>query len=101
MKPHKIVSHRILRDDQGQSRGVAFARMENREDAEQVIQKLHGSFPPTDPSSATNEPRAPMQLRFADTFAQKTLKQYQRRFSMASLPEQEVDADTYGDGINL
>lgn len=34
----QVVSTRILRDPQGQSKGVGFARMESREKCEQIIQ---------------------------------------------------------------
>ncbi|XP_037909014.1 protein alan shepard isoform X5 [Hermetia illucens] len=38
----QVVSTRILRDQQGQSKGVGFARMENREKCEHIIQVFNG-----------------------------------------------------------
>ncbi|KAG9301296.1 hypothetical protein G9A89_012680 [Geosiphon pyriformis] len=41
-KPYKVVSNRILRDSNGTSRGVGFARMEDRDSALAIIQKFNG-----------------------------------------------------------
>uniref|UniRef100_UPI00358E57D0 RNA-binding motif, single-stranded-interacting protein 3-like isoform X2 n=1 Tax=Myxine glutinosa TaxID=7769 RepID=UPI00358E57D0 len=56
-----VVSTRILRDSNGTSRGVGFARMESTEKCEAVIQHFHGKFLPGIPGS--NEP---LLCKFAD-----------------------------------
>ena len=38
----QVISTRILRDNQGHSRGVGFARMESKEKCEQIIQTFNG-----------------------------------------------------------
>jgi RNA recognition motif-containing protein len=65
-QPYKIMSKRILRDANGVSRGVGFARMETREAAQEIIQKFNGYMLPG--------ASLPLQARFADSKAQKTLK---------------------------
>jgi hypothetical protein len=42
----KVISTRILRDPNGQSRGVGFARMENRDKCDQIINAYHGKCLP-------------------------------------------------------
>ncbi|ORX52053.1 hypothetical protein DM01DRAFT_1408500 [Hesseltinella vesiculosa] len=65
--PLQTVSNRILRDPQtGISRGVGFARMLDRHSAMTIIEKFNGHE--IDGSSA------PLQVRFADSPAQKKLK---------------------------
>ncbi|RCH84589.1 hypothetical protein CU097_000605, partial [Rhizopus azygosporus] len=65
--PNQTVSSRILRDPQsGISRGVGFARMTDREAAVAIIEKFNGHV--IEGSSA------PLQVRFADSPAQKKLK---------------------------
>ncbi|CAG8573358.1 9129_t:CDS:2 [Funneliformis mosseae] len=64
--PHKVVSNRILRDTNGTSRGVGFARMEDRDSALAIIQKFNGHQLPG--------AGLPLQVRFADSLAQKKLK---------------------------
>ncbi|KAJ3203090.1 hypothetical protein HK099_001615, partial [Clydaea vesicula] len=64
--PKKIVSQKILKDFQGISRGVGFVRMESREDAQDVISRLGGL--------KLKGPNHPLQVRFADSYAQKKLK---------------------------
>ncbi|CEJ05231.1 hypothetical protein RMCBS344292_19176 [Rhizopus microsporus] len=65
--PNQTVSSRILRDPQsGISRGVGFARMTYREAAVAIIEKFNGHV--IEGSSA------PLQVRFADSPAQKKLK---------------------------
>src|SRR5690554_3085243 len=78
-----VVSNRILRDSQGQSRGVGFARFvlrslvqaflslttsrfESREICNQIIRNFHG-YP-------VGHERIALQVRYADTSAQKRLK---------------------------
>ncbi|CAG8569009.1 5730_t:CDS:2 [Diversispora eburnea] len=65
-KPYKVVSNRILRDANGTSRGVGFARMEDRDSALAIIQKFNGYQLPG--------ANLPLQVRFADSLAQKKLK---------------------------
>lgn len=70
--PYPTVSSRILRDPQsGISRGVGFARMGDREAASAIIDKFSGHN--IEGSSA------PLQVRFADSPAQKKLKSQSAR----------------------
>ncbi|CAN8103021.1 unnamed protein product [Discula destructiva] len=64
--PYQILSSKILRDSMGNSRGVGFARFETRDVCKEVIQQYHG-FVIGDDGLA-------MQVRYADTPAQKELK---------------------------
>ncbi|KAI5804974.1 hypothetical protein EDC01DRAFT_610192 [Geopyxis carbonaria] len=61
-----VVSNRILRDANGSSRGVGFARFESREICNDIIKKFHGT--------PVGDERLPLQVRYADTSAQKRLK---------------------------
>ncbi|RFU32869.1 hypothetical protein B7463_g3442, partial [Scytalidium lignicola] len=63
---YNVVSSRILRDSQGVSRGVGFARFESRDICEEIIDKFHGQ-------PIGNEGFL-LQVRYADTPAQKDLK---------------------------
>uniref|UniRef100_A0A914UUL0 RRM domain-containing protein n=1 Tax=Plectus sambesii TaxID=2011161 RepID=A0A914UUL0_9BILA len=56
-----VISTRVLRNQDGQSRGVGFARMESREKCEQIILELNGRAPKTDPNST------PLLVKFADS----------------------------------
>jgi len=42
----QVISTRILRDNQGVSRGVGFARMESKEKCEDIIHEFSGKFLP-------------------------------------------------------
>jgi len=42
----QVISTRILRDNQGISRGVGFARMESKEKCEDIIREFNGKFLP-------------------------------------------------------
>ncbi|CAO3694410.1 unnamed protein product [Rhizopus stolonifer] len=65
--PYETVSSRILRDPQsGMSRGVGFARMLEREAASAIIEKFNGQH--------ITGSSVPLQVRFADSPAQKRLK---------------------------
>ncbi|KAK9762942.1 hypothetical protein K7432_010823 [Basidiobolus ranarum] len=64
--PYSIISNRILRDQSGVSRGVGFARMSDRDAAVSIIQKYNGVVLPG--------AHLPLQVRFADSMAQKKLK---------------------------
>ncbi|KAK4227845.1 hypothetical protein QBC38DRAFT_443325 [Podospora fimiseda] len=63
---YHVVSSKILRDSMGNSRGVGFARFESREECEDIIKKYHGA--------SIGEEGMLMQVRYADTPAQKELK---------------------------
>ncbi|KAI5868465.1 hypothetical protein GGS23DRAFT_602243 [Durotheca rogersii] len=63
---YTILSSKVLRDSLGNSRGVGFARFENRETCEDVIQEFVGRL--------IGHERLPLQIRFADTPRQKELK---------------------------
>ncbi|KAI8380616.1 hypothetical protein EDC96DRAFT_604100 [Choanephora cucurbitarum] len=66
-KPYQTVSNRILRDPQsGLSRGVGFARLVDRLSASAIIDKFNGH--------SISGSSAPLQVRFADSPAQKRLK---------------------------
>jgi RNA recognition motif-containing protein len=65
--PHVVVSLRILLDDNGDSRGVGFVRLRDRDTAQECIDKLHGKV--------LSGQSTPLQARFADSEAQKRLKQ--------------------------
>ncbi|KAL0078442.1 hypothetical protein J3Q64DRAFT_1283602 [Phycomyces blakesleeanus] len=74
-KPCLTVSNRILRDPQsGMSRGVGFARLSDRGSAMTIIEKFSGY---SIPGSS-----APLQVRFADSPAQKKLKNQTARKRM-------------------
>ncbi|RCH86433.1 hypothetical protein CU098_004021, partial [Rhizopus stolonifer] len=65
--PYPTISNRILRDPQsGLSRGVGFARLTDRESASAIIEKFNGH--------TIEGSSAPLQVRFADSPAQKKLK---------------------------
>ncbi|ORX45654.1 hypothetical protein DM01DRAFT_1364552 [Hesseltinella vesiculosa] len=65
--PHKVTSSRILRDlSTGLSRGVGFARLTDRESAVKIIEDFHGKV--------LDGVTLPLQVRFADSPAQKRLK---------------------------
>lgn len=66
-KPHKVLSHRILRNEDGVSRGVAFARFSTRESAQSIIEKYNNTM-------LANSNHHALQVRFADSLAQKRLK---------------------------
>ncbi|KAL7627477.1 hypothetical protein AAE478_001670 [Parahypoxylon ruwenzoriense] len=63
---YTILSSKVLRDSLGNSRGVGFARFENREICEEVIKEFTGRL--------IGHERLPLQIRYADTTRQKELK---------------------------
>lgn len=65
LQPYEILSSRIL-SQEGTSRGVGFARVAERDAAEGIIHKFNGIHLPNSPY--------PLQVRFADSVAQKKLK---------------------------
>ncbi|KAK9464847.1 hypothetical protein V1512DRAFT_243142 [Lipomyces arxii] len=62
-----VVSFKVLRDGNGNNRGVGFARFTDRSVAEDIIKTFNGQ--------PIGEGGLPMQVRFSDTEAQKRLKQ--------------------------
>ncbi|KAL4891547.1 hypothetical protein BDV59DRAFT_203452 [Aspergillus ambiguus] len=66
-EPYRVVSEKISRDEKtGVSKEVGFARFETREIAEKVLAEFH---------NAVGKDGVKLLLRFADTKAQKLLKQ--------------------------
>ncbi|KAK3390949.1 hypothetical protein B0H63DRAFT_388606 [Podospora didyma] len=63
---YRVISSKILRDSMGNSRGVGFARFETRDECEEIIKQYHGL--------SIGEEGLLMQVRYADTPAQKELK---------------------------
>ncbi|KYK59262.1 RNA binding protein MSSP-2 [Drechmeria coniospora] len=63
---YTILSSKILRDSMGNSRGVGFARFEGRDICDEVIRKFNGV--------SIGEEGLLMNIRYADTPAQKELK---------------------------
>ncbi|CAL8295191.1 unnamed protein product [Merluccius merluccius] len=59
-----VISTRILRDANGVSRGVGFARMESTEKCEVVIQHFNGKYLKTPPGIPA--PTEPLLCKFAD-----------------------------------
>ncbi|KAM3424424.1 hypothetical protein BST61_g6429 [Cercospora zeina] len=68
-QPHKVCSSRILRDKNGHGRGVGFARFESRDDCEEVIKTFNNH------TIKTAAEELQVQIRYADTQEQKSLKQ--------------------------
>lgn len=64
--PYPIASLKILYDVHGESRGVGFVRLFDRATAKECIERLHGRMLPGT--------TLPLQVRFADSEAQKHLK---------------------------
>ncbi|CAB1353956.1 unnamed protein product, partial [Coregonus sp. 'balchen'] len=60
----QVISTRILRDANGTSRGVGFARMESTEKCEAIIQHFNGKFIKTPPGVPV--PPEPLLCKFAD-----------------------------------
>ncbi|KUJ06954.1 uncharacterized protein LY89DRAFT_602320 [Mollisia scopiformis] len=63
---YTVLSSRILRDERKNSRGVGFARFESRDVCEEIIKNFHGQ--------PIGEEGLLLQVRYADTPAQKDLK---------------------------
>ncbi|XP_013991381.1 RNA-binding motif, single-stranded-interacting protein 2 isoform X1 [Salmo salar] len=65
LKPFsQVISTRILRDANGTSRGVGFARMESTEKCETIIQHFNGKYIKTPPGVPV--PLEPLLCKFAD-----------------------------------
>ncbi|XP_078259949.1 RNA-binding motif, single-stranded-interacting protein 1-like isoform X2 [Rhinoraja longicauda] len=77
LKPYgQVISTRILRDSNGTSRGVGFARMESTEKCETVIAHFNGKFIKTIPGVPA--PIEPLLCKFADGGQKK--RQNQNKF---------------------
>ncbi|GMR44454.1 hypothetical protein PMAYCL1PPCAC_14649, partial [Pristionchus mayeri] len=57
-----VISTRILRNGEGNSRGVGFARMDNRDKCEEIIRALNGTVLPGSPDGS-----APLLVKLADS----------------------------------
>ncbi|XP_064802958.1 RNA-binding motif, single-stranded-interacting protein 3 isoform X3 [Oncorhynchus masou masou] len=68
-----VISTRVLRDANGVSRGVGFARMESTEKCDVVIQHFNGRFLKTPPGVPA--PVEPLLCKFADGGQKKRLNQ--------------------------
>uniref|UniRef100_A0AAY4E8M9 RRM domain-containing protein n=1 Tax=Denticeps clupeoides TaxID=299321 RepID=A0AAY4E8M9_9TELE len=77
-----VISTRILRDANGVSRGVGFARMESTEKCDVVIQHFNGKFLKTPPGVPA--PTEPLLCKFADGGQKK--RQNQSKFPQNGRP---------------
>lgn len=77
--PHNVLSHTILKDQSGNSRGVGFARFESRAIAKEIIDKYNN----VKLEGGAN----PLQVRFADSNAQKKLKEQVANKKYSSTPK--------------
>lgn len=76
----QVISTRILRDNNGVSKGVGFARMESKEKCEVIISKFNGKYITGGSGSARSEYRhstEPLLCKFADGGPKKN-KQHQK-----------------------
>uniref|UniRef100_A0A3B3ZSF7 RRM domain-containing protein n=1 Tax=Periophthalmus magnuspinnatus TaxID=409849 RepID=A0A3B3ZSF7_9GOBI len=73
----QVISTRILRDSNGTSRGVGFARMESTEKCDAVISHFNGKFIKT--PAGVPAPTEPLLCKFADGGQKK--RQSQHKFS--------------------
>ncbi|XP_056590513.1 RNA-binding motif, single-stranded-interacting protein 2 [Triplophysa dalaica] len=72
----QVISTRILRDANGTSRGVGFARMESTEKCEAIIQHFNGKYIKTPPGVPV--PIEPLLCKFADGGQKK--RQHQAKY---------------------
>ncbi|XP_034849298.1 RNA-binding motif, single-stranded-interacting protein 3 isoform X11 [Mirounga leonina] len=77
-----VISTRILRDANGVSRGVGFARMESTEKCEVVIQHFNGKYLKTPPGIPA--PSEPLLCKFADGGQKK--RQNQSKYTQNGRP---------------
>ncbi|CAB1346679.1 unnamed protein product [Coregonus sp. 'balchen'] len=83
LKPFgQVISTRILRDSNGASRGVGFARMESTDKCDAVISHFNGKFIKTPPGVPA--PLEPLLCKFADGGQKK--RQSQNKFLQNSRP---------------
>ncbi|KAJ1927867.1 hypothetical protein IWQ60_002558 [Tieghemiomyces parasiticus] len=91
---YKVVSPRILRNnEENASRGVGFVRLADRESAVDLIQKFNGKTLPGG--------TAPLQIRFADSAAQKKLKSQSGRRRSSRSKEGESSRSSRDPGVRL
>ncbi|KFX97177.1 hypothetical protein O988_04971 [Pseudogymnoascus sp. VKM F-3808] len=88
---YNVVSSRILHDSQGKSRGVGFARFESREICDEIIRTLHGQ--------PIGDEGLLLQIRYADTPAQKDLKKITTERRQFRTTEYNVSA--YGSPVDI
>uniref|UniRef100_A0A4W5PHP8 RNA binding motif, single stranded interacting protein 2b n=1 Tax=Hucho hucho TaxID=62062 RepID=A0A4W5PHP8_9TELE len=92
LKPFsQVISTRILRDANGTSRGVGFARMESTEKCETIIQHFNGKYIKTPPGVPV--PLEPLLCKFADGGQKK--RQSQGRYLQNGRPW-TTDGETGG-----
>ncbi|OAA55328.1 RNA-binding protein [Niveomyces insectorum RCEF 264] len=92
-EPFEVISSKILRDSMGNSRGVGFARFETREICERIIENFNGM--------AVGPDHYAMQVRYADTPAQKELKRITAERRQYRTNEYNIGAyGTHAVGIN-
>ncbi|KAM6978095.1 RNA-binding motif, single-stranded-interacting protein 2b [Aplochiton taeniatus] len=92
LKPFsQVISTRILRDTNGTSRGVGFARMESTEKCEAIIQHFNGKYIKTSPGVPV--PSEPLLCKFADGGQKK--RQSQGKYLQNGRPWTR-DAETGG-----
>ncbi|XP_067287181.1 RNA-binding motif, single-stranded-interacting protein 2 isoform X2 [Pseudorasbora parva] len=87
----QVISTRILRDVNGTSRGVGFARMESTEKCEAIIQHFNGKYIKTPPGVPV--PTEPLLCKFADGGQKK--RQNQSKYLQNGRPWHR-DGDTGG-----
>uniref|UniRef100_A0AAQ6AQ23 RRM domain-containing protein n=1 Tax=Amphiprion ocellaris TaxID=80972 RepID=A0AAQ6AQ23_AMPOC len=95
-----VISTRILRDANGVSRGVGFARMESTEKCEVVIQHFNGKYLKTPPGIPA--PTEPLLCKFADGGQKK--RQSQSKYPQNGRPwhrEGEVRCYSAADGCRF
>lgn len=90
--PANIQSLRVLKNSVGESRGVGFVRVKDRQTAAFFIDKLHGI---TLPGSTL-----PLQVRFADSQSQKDFKKVATRNRDANGDNDKSDNDNLDKLIN-
>ncbi|KFY22903.1 hypothetical protein V493_06258 [Pseudogymnoascus sp. VKM F-4281 (FW-2241)] len=88
---YNVVSSRILHDSQGNSRGVGFARFESRDICEEIIRTFHGQ--------PVGDEGLLLQVRYADTPAQKDLKKVTTERRQFRTTEYNVSA--YGSPVDI
>uniref|UniRef100_A0A8C5G0Z2 RNA-binding motif, single-stranded-interacting protein 2-like n=1 Tax=Gouania willdenowi TaxID=441366 RepID=A0A8C5G0Z2_GOUWI len=94
LKPFcQAISTRILRDSNGTSRGVGFARMESTEKCEAIIQHFNGKYIKTSPGVPV--PSEPLLCKFADGGQKK--RQSQGKYLHIARPWAR-DGDTVSSG---
>ncbi|KAF8421230.1 hypothetical protein EV426DRAFT_706858 [Tirmania nivea] len=92
-KDYQTMSVRILRDAQGISRGVGFVRFANHEICDEVIERFN--------DKVVIEGCAEIQVRYADTYAQKTLKEATTRIREFYCNEQKRTMGVGDQGVNI